>query len=264
MSNSEGERIHEPTLLRREQARRDGNIAKSQELATSLQSVGMLTAAYLTLGNVARWLRDWSRESWQATATDLSIDMPQFHSQMRQVVLGTLQATAPILLMFMLVAIASHWLQTGPVFTGKRIAADPSRLLGGGFAKRLFSLEGLLLTIISVPKTLLGVAAMCFSFWLHHLSFFELSQLPGELIPQRLLELVLYCSSHVALVLIATSTLDFGVKFWQHSQRLRMTEQELRDEARMQDGDDKVKVRRNTIRHIWRDNSRRTPNHSGW
>ena len=51
------ERNHPASPMRRDQARRDGDIPKSFELAGALHLLGALTVAFLMLGGIGKWLK---------------------------------------------------------------------------------------------------------------------------------------------------------------------------------------------------------------
>ena len=53
MSEFSGDQVHPASPARREQARRDGDHAKSHELAAAVQMIGAVGVAYLTFGPLA-------------------------------------------------------------------------------------------------------------------------------------------------------------------------------------------------------------------
>ena len=59
-----GERNNEATPLRLQQARANGDIPKSAELAASLSMLGAIGAGYLTFANISTWLQRSTASSW--------------------------------------------------------------------------------------------------------------------------------------------------------------------------------------------------------
>ena len=70
---------------------------------------------------------------------------------------------------------------------------------------------------------------------------------PADAMAQQLFSLVLLICSHVAVALLMVSLLDFGMKYWGFEKRIRMTDQQLRDETRMQNGDPQTSARRREL-----------------
>ena len=154
--------------------------------------------------------------------------------------------------LLLLVGIISHWCQTGPVFLTKPIAPDATRLSPGRWFTRLFSLSTLAYPLIGLPKALLAVVVMAMSCWFYRDQFFALGALPADVMAEKLFSLVLMICSHVAVTLLLASLLDFGLKFLGFEKRIRMTDQQLRDEARMQNGDPQISAKRRAIQRTHR------------
>ena len=80
MSDSADDQIHDPSAARLQQARSDGDIAKSFELAAALQMIGALLASYLLLSNVGDWIQNWTTQTWSMAGADLSVDASELTS----------------------------------------------------------------------------------------------------------------------------------------------------------------------------------------
>jgi flagellar biosynthetic protein FlhB len=65
-----------------------------------------------------------------------------------------------------------------------------------------------------------------------------------------LFSLILTVTFHVALALLLASAADYGLKFLGHQRRLRMTDQQLRDELRMQNGDPQTRNRQRQLQRV--------------
>ena len=197
MSDSADDQIHSATPARREQARRDGDIPKSFELAAALQMIGAIVVAYMLLGQVGNWICTWADETWSVAGTNIAVEAADVTSQAQNLIGLTLAVLAPMLLLLMAVGICSHWIQTGPIFLTKKVAPDVGRLGPGSWKRKLFSLEGLALLFVGIPKTAIAFVVLGFSTWSH-----------------------------------------------------RMTDQQLRDELRTQNGDPQVRARQRNLRRV--------------
>lgn len=250
MSESTGDRVHVATPTRRQQARRDGDVAKSFEFAAAIQMIGAIAAAFLLLGNVGHWMRSWTAETWSKAGTKLSVESADFTDQIQSTMIGSIGVLVPLMVLLLLVAIASHWLQTGPMFLSGRVAPDPSRLASGSWKRHVFSLSSLAFVIVGIPKTLIAATALAASAWFHRNDFFALANYPVDTMVEQMFSLILTVTFHVAFVLLITSAADYWLKFVSHQRRIRMTDQQLRDELRMQNGDPQIHARHRRMNRV--------------
>lgn len=250
MSDSSDDQIHDASPARLQQARRDGDIAKSFELAAALQMMGALLACYLLLSNVGTWIQNWTTQSWASAGTQLSIEAPELTSQLQNLVGLVFMTLAPLLVVLLLIGVCSHWLQTGPLFIANKAIPDVERLGPGNWKQKMFSLEGLAFLFVGLPKTAIALGVLCLSSWGHRNQFFELAGYPADVLVRNLFCLVLTIVFHVALALFLTSLADYWLRYVSHQRRLRMTDQQLRDELRMQNGDPQVRARQREFRRI--------------
>lgn len=250
MSDSTEDQIHLPTPARREQARRDGDIPKSSELAAALQLLGAITVAYLLLGQLSQAIAAWTTENWSVAGKQISTSTGQITTQLQHLTGVLIAALAPMMILLMFVGIASHWIQTGPMFVSKKAVPDLTRIGPGSWKRRLFSIEGLAFMIVGVPKTLIALLVLCFASWNHRIEFFQLSNYPANELVEKLFALVLTIVFQVAFALLITSLADYWLKYLSHQKRLKMTDQQLRDELRSQNGDPQVRSRQREFRRV--------------
>ncbi len=253
MSEYSGDQVHPATPARREQARRDGEFAKSHELAAAVQMTGAVGVAYLFFGQLANWLRQSTTEIWSISDVKTSVSVMEITGQFQKLVFTSLLALAPIVVMLLLAGIASHWCQTGPLFLSRKIAPDVGRLSPTHWVRRLFSVGTLAIPLVGLPKTLLAAIVMMVGCWCYREQFFLLGSLPADQMVRAMFLLTLKICSLVALMLLVASLLDYGTKYLSFQQRIRMSDQQLRDEVRMQNGDPRVSAQR---RELQRSNRR--------
>ena len=158
MSESMEDRIHQATPSRRQQARQDGDVVKSHEMAAAVQMLGAIAITYYLLGNVSRWIRNWTTETWTLAPDKLSMSNQDFTEQVQLTILSAITHLAPLLGLLVIVGVISHWIQSGPLLLPGRASIDPSRLASGTW-KNIFSVSGLFTIVTGVPKTILaGIA----------------------------------------------------------------------------------------------------------
>ena len=244
MSEFSDDQVHPATPARREQARRDGEFAKSHELAAAIQMLGAIGIAFLLFGQLGNWMQQMTTATWGQTRLQISLTSTEIGHQLSGLIFSSLSVIAPIGLMLIGVGILSHWCQTGPVFVTNKLAPDPNRIAPANWFRRLFSLSTLAFPLVGIPKSILAIVVMCSSCWLNRQSFFILANYPANEMVQRLFELVLTVSAHVAFALLLASIVDYGLKYLSFQKRLQMTDQQLRDELRMQNGNPQINAHR--------------------
>ena len=250
MSDSADDQIHEASAARIQQARSEGDIAKSFELAAALQMIGALLACYLLLSNVGVWIRNWTSQSWTSAGSQLSIETSEITSQLQNLSWLTFLTLAPLMVVLLVVGVFSHWIQTGPLFLPQKAAPDLDRLGPGNWRRKVFSLQGLAFLLVGIPKMFVAVGVLGASSWYHRNQFFELASYPADVLVRNLFTLVLTIVFHVALALLIASLSDYWLRYLGHRRNLRMTDQQLRDELRMQNGDPQVRARQRESRRI--------------
>ncbi len=240
MSEISDDQIHPATPTRRLEAARVGNFAKSFELAAAVQMLGGLAIAFLMFGSLATWLRCSTAEIWSREQASLSLSegnvSEQITGQLSGLIFSSLTILAPIGLMLVGVGILSHWFQTGPVFLTKNFAPDAGRMSPSRWFGQLFSWSAFSFPVIGLPKAILAIGVMLVSCYLNQGSFYELGSFAADEMIRRLFSLVLLICTHVAAALLVASVLDYGMKHMSHERRLRLTEQQLREEQRMESG----------------------------
>jgi flagellar biosynthesis protein FlhB len=156
-------------------------------------------------------------------------------------------AMAPLLLVIMAFGLTSHFAQSLPRFVTSRIMPDFSRIsIGAGFS-RMFSIKGL----VQFGKQMLQLSIVGFALTLVLQSeqgrILNLIFSRAVAIPSELLSLMFRLTATVAA---ASALVVVGDIVWTRMQwlrDLRMTKQEIKDEAKQSEGDPMVKARLRSI-----------------
>jgi flagellar biosynthetic protein FlhB len=239
--NDSASKTEAPTQRKLEEARRQGDIPKSPDVASFATLAGAGAVVVALGGMAARQMADRLLPFIQRPD---SIDMSGFGG------VGVAQAAARaaepmmwVLAAAIIAAIAGNVVQQGFVWTTGKLAPDPSRLSPMKGLQRLFGIDGL----VHFGKSLLKVAALAALGWailMPHASALE--NLPALDIAAILpLSAEVFKSLLIAvLVLLATVALaDF---LWQRQRfmmRLRMSKEELKEDTKNAEGDPHIKAK---------------------
>jgi len=250
---NDSERTEPASPRRLEQAREDGQVARSQELNTFalLATVGI--SIWTLGGQFLSGLTDLMRAGLTLSAGDA------FQAEQMARLLGRHGASgfmtiAPVLAVAFLAALIAPLLLNGWLFTLKPLQPNFSRLDPLSGFGRMFSAHGVVELAKAVAKVLVvgGVAALV--MWTSLDALLSLSQeatFSAAVHAARLVgwTLILMVGGMALIVAI-----DVPYQLWSHHRKLHMSRAELKREARESEGDPQIKAR---IRSLQREAARK-------
>lgn len=244
MAEDMGERTEKPTPKRLGEARRRGQVPKSQELTAA---VGLLAAVIvlLTLGGpLASNMHGMMRSVLSGEATDNPFDPLEMPRTLKTTLLHGAFMVLPIMGIIFVATLLSQFTQVGPLFTTKPLKPNLNKLNPVAGLKKLFGLRNAAKSGINSLKLVL-VLIIAFLVGRGHMS--ELAFIPRlgaaqgmYLVFGILLELAIW----LLAALLVLAIIDMVFQRWQHQRDLRMTKHEIKDERRSMEGDPQVKKRR--------------------
>ncbi len=254
MAESDGqERTEEATARRLEQAREKGQVARSKELA----SVSVLVVGALSL----MWFGESLAKALASVMSRLfSLSRAEIFdtNQLLDIVAGSvIDLIFPLSLILIVLFVAAVFGATG--VGGIRFSVEAampkfSKLNPLSGLKRMFGLQSWVELIKSILKVALvaGVA-----FYLVDSSKKDLFQLSMDVFPENIFHALNILLNFVLLIscsLLIVVAIDIPFQIWQHSNQLKMTKQEVKDEHKDTEGKPEVKGR---IRMLQREAAQR-------
>ncbi len=240
MSEAE-DRTQAPSERRRQRARDEGQAPLSRELVVA----AALGAAVLVMVIGVPALIPGFAVRLRNMFVDLGASPD---AALRQGAVAWMSVTGPLAALVILGSSAAVLLQTGFLVHGKALMPDPARLDPRRGLKRVFGPSSAVEGVKAVGKLVLFAWAVWSALGSN------VSDLTGELFwsPATLANRVWQIIVHIALLVVATqvglAVLDAGWTRWRFLQRLRMSREDLRQEAREADGDPHVKQRLRQLR----------------
>ena len=240
-------KTEEPTGRRLSKAREEGSIARSRELPSAV----MLVSGSLVIfwgGTIAISMME------RLVSAGLRID-PLVGRDPQRLLMGAWLVVKPALEFIILfgggiavIGTASALMIGGLVFSWRPVMPDLTRLDPiSGFAK-LWSRDSLVEIVKSIVK-LLGVAAVAY-WWLRgstrNFAALASASWPGAFWQAGSLLGHLFLLTSISLAVVVL--LDVPYRLWSHKQQLRMSRQEVRDEAREVEGNPQTKRRLKQMR----------------
>ena len=238
-----GDKTEDPTDHRRNEARRKGNVARSQDL----NSAGLMLAVALALAlaglPLIQSMGTLIEKSIEG-ARPRKIEPVAVQKHFETLFEYSLLDVAPFILILVTAAIFINIVQVGVMVTPDSLSPKLSRLNPIEGIKRLWSMRAVVRLLGSLAKLGIVVAvAGLFITWAFP-TFLGLSDTGAVAILREIHGSLVRLAFQLALALFALALLDFGFQKWKHEQDLRMTKQEVREEMKQMEGDPHIRQRR--------------------
>ncbi len=242
----DSQKTEDPTQKRLEEARKKGDIAKSQDVPIwflMMATAGIMAAAGPLAGMIADPL---VRIMDHPHAFRLS------NGGAQQLMGSLLMSLAmPMLVIFAVIAIAGvlgHVVQHRPLWTGEKVKPDLAKLSPMKGLQRMFGMQGWVNLLKSFLKMAAITGAMIYAVWPEATAISE----SGRLDPAGLLTFTQVIAGRLLLAAIIVVGLiaggDFIYQRWTFMQRMRMSRRDVRDEVKQQEGDPHIRARLRQIR----------------
>jgi flagellar biosynthetic protein FlhB len=235
------ERTEPASIRRREQAREEGQVARSRELST----LALLLAAGGGLWFMGAGLTDklsgLMRHGMQLDRA-LAFDPDLMLLRLKESSVDALLAFSPLLLLLVIAGVASALLLNGWLFSFKPLLPDWSRLDPLQGLTRIVSWNGVIEMLKAIAKTVLVGGVAAWVIWHNSGAVLALAAEPLGAGMAHLLQLLgksfLIMAGSMALVV----AIDIPFQIWDHERKLRMTREEVRQENKETEGDPHVKA----------------------
>ena len=250
MSGLNEERQHPATPARLKRAREEGDVAHSHELAIAIQMVAGAAALWFCAATIGNGLKRTTIGLW--TGSSISVTPDSIVQSSQSLVWTTMRLVLPFLIAVFAIGTLAHLMQTR--FLVKRPKLAISNISPMRWFTNIFSGAGFGKLIITAPKALVALGVGAAAVWLKRDAIFMLGSMPTNLFAEALLNITATIGISVAGSILVCSVLDYGIQWYSFQQRIRMTDEELREEIRGQTGDPLIaRIRHQRMREITRE-----------
>lgn len=250
MAEQEQNRTEQATPFKLEEARKQGQVAKSLDFNTLIVVWGFIAFAMI-----------WGAAAWQdlgllssslfASAAELPLSHGSSNAWLGEVVRSFLVIVAPILGACALLAVLANFIQTGPVFSFAPLKPKGERINPVAGFKRIYNKKLVFDAFKSLLKLLIlgGVAVMFFfALW---------PRLPAAETPDPGIVQGWFGSNAIALLfrlglaLVLIGLLDLMFTRHKYKQDMMMSRRELKEEVKRREGDPLIRAK---LRELQREN----------
>jgi flagellar biosynthetic protein FlhB len=248
------ERTEQASPRRREEARKKGQVARSQEFSSVAVLAAGLVFFYFGSSSMVSRIMDLMKNLLRdAGATSL-----ENASSVQSLLVGLMIDSFFIIFPFLVAVIAAgllaNYFQVGFMFSAEPLTPDLSKIDPIKGFQRLFSLRA----FAELVKNILKIAVISVVVYLTLRS----EAMTTLMLADRSIWDIMACVGDISFkiifrtcwVLLFLAALDYLYQRWEFEKSLRMTKQEVKDEHKQTEGDPLVKAR---IRRIQREIARR-------
>ena len=241
-----GEKTEEPTSKKLDDARKEGQVAKSKEIGNAFSLLALFLVMKLYLGTMGtRFIEVFSAVYQQIP--DVSkmynggLPVASLHVLIRGMMFQILVIMAPVLLIGVAIAIICDVAQVKWKPTTKPLQPKFSKLNPMKGFGRIFSPNSLVELLKSVLKLAL-IGYMVYSYLKDKISnIFLLYDITLNQAIGMIGEIVVDLGIRIAAIYMIIAFLDFGYQKWKFHEDMKMTKQEVKDEYKNQEGDPQIK-----------------------
>ena len=247
------EKTEEASGRKIEKAREEGQVPRSRDLATSvvllLGSIGLLYYADFMGGKFINMMRvnfTLSRE----TIFDPNAMIGYFVSSMFQGLLSM----APFMALMLVASIVGPVALGGWLFSSDSLMPKLSRMDPMAGLKRMFSMKALIELLKSTAKVAIILGATILLLKYYSQPMFRLSDESINIAIIHSAEISAYAVIALSACTLLITAFDVPLQIFEYNKKLKMSKQELKDEAKDTDGKPEVKGR---IRQLQREMAQR-------
>jgi flagellar biosynthetic protein FlhB len=253
MAEDQGDKKHDPTPHRLEEARRKGQVAKSQDLAASI----ILLLAVILLMTLGKQIVEQVYQYSQKMLLEPMLIDPEFQGQtdltqsvlslFRETVIRFLKPLSIFFLSLLATAIFANVIQIGFHWLPDKLAFDFTRLDPIKGFGRIFSMQSVVRLLMGIGKIIICAVVAWYAVEASIGEILNLSENETQQIASFLVWILLMIALKVAVALVIIALIDLMYQRWKQMQDLRMTDQEIRDEMKNMIGDPQIISKRRQI-----------------
>ncbi len=240
--SSAQEKTEDPTARRISEARKRGQVARSQELSSvAIITAGLITLLILGPATLQQMLGIFTTNF--SEVGKMPINMININYLFQSWGWVFVKILAPIMLILALVGFFISFAQVGPLFSFKAMEPQPDRFNLAKGAKRLFALKSLFNLFRDSIKIILIAAVAYYTLKAEMPNYLPLMDKDVGQIFLFGAGLTFKLGIRCALALLLLAILDYAYQKWNYKKGLKMSKQDVKDEMKTYEGNPQIKAR---------------------
>lgn len=247
------EKTEEASARKIEKAREEGQIPRSRDLTTTAVLLLAAIGIYVFAEFMANKLIGITRANF-VISRDTIFDPNAMIGHLVAAIYDGLLSIAPLMAILLIASIVGPIALGGWIFSNKALEPKLSRMDPIAGIKRMFSMHSLIELAKALGKVLVILWATILLLQFYAQDMFRLSdESIGNAIIHSL-EISIFATIALSVTTILIAAIDVPIQIYQYNKKLKMSRQDLKDEAKDTDGKPEVKGR---IRQLQREMAQR-------
>lgn len=235
-----GEKTEKATPKKKQDARKKGQVAKSQDLSPAIALTAFFFLLIMLGPGMLSTFQNMVTESL-VTYTGWQVNEENLKVMFMQLSFEAIKIVGPVLGVALLVALLVNYMQVGWLITTEPLQMKLEKLNPIEGAKRIFSMRSLVELLKSLLKISAGIYVAYTILWNSKEQLVQLSlKSIGNVLSYTAGEVV-KLGIYLGLLLFVLAALDYAYQRYEHEKNLRMSKQDLKDEHKQAEGDPLIK-----------------------
>lgn len=235
-----GEKTEKATPKKRQDTRKKGQVAKSQDVNTAF----VLLAGFAVLSFFGSYMKNIVTSIFIFSFEDNML-VPLTENSVSVIFLQMIEQAAyllmPIMIAAMIAGVLSNYLQIGFLFSTEAIQPKLNKLNPISGFKRIFSWRALVEFVKSILKIVLVGVVVFLVIWLRMDEILILSQKSIGAALATLADITVNVGLYSAVVLMFIAIFDYFYQKFDYEKSIRMSKQDIKDEYKNSEGDPLIK-----------------------
>lgn len=248
-----GEKTEKPTWKRLREARSKGQVAKSHDLTSALLLIASVLVLWAAGGYAGGHLASAFGEGLRRAATfEGDLTVASALAFVLDGVRAMAWALAPLFAVLFCAALATAYLQVGPLFAAEALAPNLGRLNPAeNFKGKFLSSRPYLELGKTLLKLAVAASVIALTLWDSRADVVRLASQPASRVASFAAALLFEIGLKVGLAFLAIGAADFFLQRYLHLKEMRMTKQEVKEDHKQSYGNPAYKgARRQLHRQI--------------
>lgn len=234
------EKTEKATPKKKQESRKKGQVARSQEVNSALVLLGTFFGLNLLMPYMITEVQNYTRYIFsELHHTELTTN--QAYQMFLELLLLSFKIVLPIMAIALILGLFASYSQVGFLFTTEPLKIKPEKLSPIKGFKRIFSKRSL----VELFKSILKISAISlityFTIYSNADVFPLLLDMEIIAILHFLGYIIFTISWRVGLFMLVLAAIDLVYQKWEHEQSIKMSKQDVKDEHKQTEGNPQIK-----------------------
>jgi len=244
--SSSGEKTEQPSDKRLRDARKKGQVAKSQDLSSAVLLIAAVALVWLLSGVIGGILQASVKEQIEFAATfkgELTSEIA--YGALWRGMTAMFWVLTPLFAVVTIFAFLGNYLQIGSIFSFESVAPKFSKLNPAeGFKQKFFKAKTYIELGKTVFKMVITAAIAGYVLWGAREDIVRLIEKPPDAVAIYTFGLILEICLKIGLAFLVLGGADFFLQRILHRRELKMTKHEVKEEYKETEGNPLIKAQR--------------------